>query len=123
MARTDRPDHEPRYETQWSATRLAIAAVAAAVVTLALAALLTNIFERRVEARDPFVRVVEVTDSTVDPAIWGRNWPLHYDLYSRTVDQVRTRYGGSEALPHQPTEADPRDVVAQSRLVEDPRLR
>src|SRR5690606_26812153 len=95
----------------------------AAVVTLGLAALLTNIFERRVEARDPFVRVVEITDTTVDPAVWGMNWPLHYDLYSRTTDQVRTRYGGSEAMPRQPDVFDPRMVTAQSRLEEDPRLR
>jgi nitrite reductase (cytochrome c-552) len=39
------------------------------------------------------------------------------------VDQVRTRYGGSEAVPRTPTEADPRSVVAQSRLEEDPRLK
>jgi nitrite reductase (cytochrome c-552) len=39
------------------------------------------------------------------------------------VDQVRTRYGGSEAVQRTPTQADPRSVVAQSRLVEDPRLK
>src|SRR5690606_21231572 len=33
------------------------------------------------------------------------------------------RYGGSEAVPRTPTEADPRSIVAQSRLEEDPRLR
>jgi nitrite reductase (cytochrome c-552) len=38
------------------------------------------------------------------------------------VDQVRTRFGGSEAVPRTPTDADPRSVVAQSRLEEDPRL-
>jgi nitrite reductase (cytochrome c-552) len=39
------------------------------------------------------------------------------------VDQVRTRYGGSEALPHSPTNADPRSVISESRLEDDPRLR
>jgi nitrite reductase (cytochrome c-552) len=39
------------------------------------------------------------------------------------VDQVRTRFGGSEALPRTPTKADPRTVVAQSWLEEDPRLK
>jgi nitrite reductase (cytochrome c-552) len=48
---------------------------------------------------------------------------MHYDAYRRTVDQTRTRYGGSEALPHTPTNADPRSIVAQSRLEEDPRLK
>jgi nitrite reductase (cytochrome c-552) len=38
------------------------------------------------------------------------------------VDQKRTRFGGSEAVPRTPTGADPRSIVAQSRLEEDPRL-
>ncbi len=86
-------------------------------------ALLLNIFERRQEARNPFFRVVELTDETEDPAVWGMNFPLQYDAYQRTVDQVRTHYGGSEAMPRTPTDADPRSVVAQSKLDEDPRLR
>ena len=56
------------------------------------------------------------------PPIWGKNFPLQYDAYKRTVDQTRTRYGGSEALRHLPTQVDPRSVVAQSKLEEDPRL-
>ena len=55
--------------------------------------------------------------------MWGKNFPLQYDGYNRTVDQVRTRYGGSEAVPRTPTSVDPRSVVAQSRLEEDPRLK
>jgi nitrite reductase (cytochrome c-552) len=107
----------------YSAAALIAAAVVAALVTLGLAALLTNIFQRQQEARNPFYRVVELTDTTIDPAVWGKNFPLQYDDYRRTVDQVRTRYGGSEALPRSPSAADPRSVLAQSRLEEDPRLR
>ncbi len=98
-------------------------AIVTAIATIAVTALLVNIFTRQQEARNPFYRVVELTDDTEDPAEWGKNFPLQYDGYRRTVDQVRTRYGGSEALPRQPTEVDPRSVVAQSRLEEDPRLR
>ncbi len=87
------------------------------------AALLANIMERKEEARNPFYRVVNLTDTTTDPAVWGKNFPQQYDAYRRTVDQVRTRYGGSEALPHPPSDADPRSVLSQSRLDEDPRLR
>ena len=97
----------------------AVAAVGGAVVT----GLLVNIFEHKQEAKDPFFRVVEITDETEDPAIWGKNFPVQYDGYLRTVDQVRTRWGGSEAVPRTPTAADPRSVVAQSRLEEDPRLK
>ncbi|HEX6199380.1 MAG TPA: ammonia-forming cytochrome c nitrite reductase subunit c552, partial [Thermoanaerobaculia bacterium] len=117
------PTPSRRKDRRVSAAWLVVAAVAAAVVTLGLALLLTNIFERKVEARDPYVQVVELTDETVDPEVWGRNFPIHYDHYSRTVDMVRTRYGGSEAIPKQPSEVDPREEVSASRLVEDPRLR
>jgi nitrite reductase (cytochrome c-552) len=86
-------------------------------------ALLVNILERQSEARNPFYRVVELDDTLTDPAAWGKNFPLQYDSYRRTVDQVRTRFGGSEAVPRTPTEADPRSIVAQSRLEEDPRLK
>jgi nitrite reductase (cytochrome c-552) len=98
-------------------------AVIAALAAVAVTALLVNIFTRQQEARNPFYRVVELTDDTVDPEQWGRNFPLQYDGYKRTVDQVRTRYGGSEAMPRTPTEKDPRSIVAQSRLEEDPRLK
>ncbi|HWR37524.1 MAG TPA: ammonia-forming cytochrome c nitrite reductase subunit c552 [Clostridia bacterium] len=100
-----------------------VVAVVAALATAGLTALLVNIFEHKQEARNPFYRVVELTDETVDPAIWAKNFPQQYDLYLRTVDQERTKFGGSEALPRTPTEADPRSVVSQSRLEEDPRLK
>ena len=103
--------------------RMLAMAGAAAVATAGAVALLINIFERKQEARNPFYRVVELTDDTEDPAVWGKNFPLQYDGYRRTVDQVRTRYGGSEAVPRTPTAADPRSLVAQSRLEEDPRLK
>src|SRR5687767_5336387 len=98
-------------------------AVLAAVLAVGATALLVNIFQRQQEARSPFYRVVELNDEIVDPAVWGKNFPLQYDGYRRTVDQVRTRYGGSEAVPRTPTQSDPRSVVAQSRLDEDPRLK
>jgi nitrite reductase (cytochrome c-552) len=96
---------------------------ASALVTLIATGLLINIFERKQESRNPFYRVVELTDEIEDPALWGKNFPLQYDDYRHTVDQVRTRFGGSEALPHTPTHADPRTIVAQSKLEEDPRLK
>jgi len=93
-----------------------------ALATAAITALLVNIFERKQEARNPFFRVVELTDDTEDPAAWGKNFPMQYDAYKRTVDQTRTRYGGSEALRHLPTKVDPRSAIAQSKLEDDPRL-
>lgn len=98
-------------------------ALAAALLAVVAVALLVNIMERKQEARNPFYRVVELTEDTEDPALWGKNFPLQYDAYRRTVDQVRTRFGGSEALPKTPSQSDPRSLVAQSKLEEDPRLR
>jgi nitrite reductase (cytochrome c-552) len=63
-------------------------------LTVLLLALLTNIFERQQEARQPFVRVVEVSEDTDDPAVWGRNWPFQYDTYLKTSLPTATRYGG-----------------------------
>jgi nitrite reductase (cytochrome c-552) len=100
-----------------------IIAVVGAAAALAVTALLVTIVQRQDEAENPFYRVVELNDETVDPAVWGQNFPQQYDGYRRTVDQVRTRYGGSEAIPRTPSQADPRSVVAQSRLEEDPRLK
>ena len=100
-----------------------LALLVAAAVGAGVSALLVNIVERKQEARNPFHRVVEITDKTEDPATWGKNFPPQYDGYRRTVDQVRTRFGGSEAVPRTPSDVDPRSVVAQSRLEDDPRLR
>ncbi|HKP14824.1 MAG TPA: ammonia-forming cytochrome c nitrite reductase subunit c552 [Gemmatimonadaceae bacterium] len=108
-----------RFGTRW----LVLAAVAGALAAVGIALLLTSVFQHQQEARNPFYRVVALDDTTDDPAVWGKNFPLQYDDYRKTVDQQRTRYGGSEGEPHTPSQADPRSVVAQSRLQEDPRLR
>ena len=102
---------------------LGLAILAVAVLGAAGgAALIANIATRKQEGRNPFYRVVELTDDTQDPAIWGKNFPLQYDGYRRTVDQIRTRFGGTEAIPRTPTKADPRSIVSQSKIEEDPRL-
>jgi nitrite reductase (cytochrome c-552) len=98
-------------------------AIAAAVCAVGGLGLLMNVMERKQEGKNPFFRVVELTDDTEDPALWGKNFPLQYDDYRRTSDQQRTRFGGSEAMPKTPSEADPRSIVAQSRLEEDERLK
>jgi nitrite reductase (cytochrome c-552) len=78
-----------------------------AVATFGVTALLVNIMERRQEAREPFVRIVEVDEITTDPAIWGTNWPHQYDSYRRTADSEETEFGGSSAMPASKLEAQP----------------
>jgi nitrite reductase (cytochrome c-552) len=113
----------PRRRFAFGLKALVAVGVASALAAVGIALLLTNIAEHQQEARNPFYRVVALDDTTQDPAVWGKNFPQQYDDYRRTVDQQRTRYGGSEAVPRAPTDADPRSIVAQSRLAEDPRLR
>ena len=117
------PVVEGKRPSRWRGLRvIVLTALVTLLAAVAGVALLVNIMTRKQEAQNPFYRVVELTDETEDPEVWGKNFPQQYDGYRRTVDQVRTRYGGSEAEPHTPTQADPRSVVAQSRIEEDPRL-
>ena len=101
-------DQDPaRKAPPWGRGAILSVAAAAMVGTAALTALLVNIMERKQEAKNPFFRVVELTDETEDPEIWGKNFPIQYDTYKRTVDQKRTRFGGSEALPQTPDRGRP----------------
>lgn len=93
------------------AARLLGVVAATAVVTAAAAALLVNIFERKQEAKNPYLRFVDVTEDTTDPAEWGKNWPRQYDGYLRTAKPTRTKYGGGApsegVLAPQKAEKDP----------------
>ncbi len=93
------------------------------VLALGISALLVNIMEKKNEAKQTFLKIADISDDEENPAEWGKNFPLQFEGYMKTVDQVRTRYGGSEAVARTPGEADPRSVVAQSKLEEDPRLK
>jgi len=52
-----------------------VALIVAAVVGAGVSALLVNIVERKQEGRNPYHRVVKLTDETEDPAVWGKNFP------------------------------------------------
>src|SRR5688500_16955095 len=81
--------------------------VAVALLSAGVSALLVNIFTRKQEAKNPYLRFVDVTETTTEPAVWGQNFPRQYDTYQRTVDPTRTRYGGSEGMPEQKMVRDP----------------
>jgi nitrite reductase (cytochrome c-552) len=91
---------------------LLIALVAViAVATAVIASLLVNIFQRKQEAKNPYLRFVDVTADTTDPAEWGKNWPRQFDGYQRTSLPSRTKYGGGSAsesmLPPEKAEKNP----------------
>ena len=90
----------------------AAVAVVAAGAAAGVTALLVSIFQHKQEARNPFLKLVEVTEDDVDPAKWRVNWPREYDGYLRTAEPTRTKYGGGLAgpegtLPPEKAERDP----------------
>jgi nitrite reductase (cytochrome c-552) len=106
------PESSPGPELSRPARRrrnLVLLAIAsgAAVGTFLAAALAVSIFHRKVEARTPYVVTVPVDEDTTDPAVWGANWPSQYEGFMRTLEDGRTRYGGSEAVPKQKLDQDP----------------
>jgi nitrite reductase (cytochrome c-552) len=91
----------------------------AALATVGVALLLVNIGQRKQEALAVSFPIVPLTEATVDPAEWGKNYPRQYDGYIRTADNERTRYGGSESLPA----GDGTVSKAVEKLDTNPRLR
>jgi len=92
--------------SRWPAYLLLILVTAA--VTFGVAALLMNIAERKREATEHYVKLVDITEDTIDPAEWGKNFPRQYDGYLRTADNQRSGHGGSDGLAPSKLEADPR---------------
>jgi nitrite reductase (cytochrome c-552) len=78
--------------------RLLAVVVLVAAAIAGVTALLLNIAERKREAKEHYLELVTLTEDTIDPAEWGKNFPRQYDGYRRTVDIQRTRHGGSEAF-------------------------
>ncbi|HEX2908503.1 MAG TPA: ammonia-forming cytochrome c nitrite reductase subunit c552 [Phototrophicaceae bacterium] len=71
--------------------------VGAVILTAGAAALLVNISERQAEARQSPLKVVEIPVDELDPAVWGQNFPVQYDMFKRTEENYgATPYGGSE---------------------------
>jgi nitrite reductase (cytochrome c-552) len=92
----------------WSYKWFALTAIIAGAAAVGIAMLLITMFQRKTEAKNPYVRLVEVTENTTDPIQWAKNWPRQYDGYMRTVDLTHTRYGGSEGeIPESRIERDP----------------
>ncbi len=93
------------------ALRLGLIAAAAATGTILVLLLNASISKHKAEASKTSVRVVETDETSVDPAIWGKNFPRQYDGYLRTIERSGTKYGGGGS-----------ETLAISKLTEDPRL-
>jgi len=92
------------------------------ITTVSCILLVLNILERKTEAKFQVVHLKDIDPLEDDPSIWGVNFPYQYEDYLKTVDQERTRYGGSEAVRRKVSSDDPREYVSQSKLEIDDRF-
>ncbi|MFG0307248.1 MAG: ammonia-forming cytochrome c nitrite reductase subunit c552 [Phycisphaerales bacterium JB040] len=84
---------------------LALVFVVAVVGTLLVTWVLITMFGHKQAARQPFVRLAEVTELSTDPAPWGQNWPHQFDGWKATAGDKF--YGGSSALPQSKLDTHP----------------
>ncbi|HXX63393.1 MAG TPA: ammonia-forming cytochrome c nitrite reductase subunit c552 [Bacteroidota bacterium] len=101
---------EPKNRPSLRTYGLVIAIVAA--LTFLTTWLLFNVRDRKDEAREVSFRLADLSEETIDPEIWGKNFPRQYDGYKRTTDTVRTKYGGSEAFQRLDAEPALRRIFA-----------
>ncbi|WP_420176576.1 ammonia-forming cytochrome c nitrite reductase subunit c552 [Luteococcus sp. OSA5] len=111
---------EPKRRTK---VILGVLVLASLLATLVIAALLADVVKKQSEAKEPYFQAVELTDTTVDPAIWGKNFPIQYEMYKKTADMEPTEHGGSNPTKREATANDPRTTVAAQEVDREPRLR
>jgi len=71
--------------------------VAAVLATFGVLALLMNIQGKKEEATQYPLKIVEISETEIDPAVWGQNFPMQYDSFKQTATNYgSTPYGGSE---------------------------
>ncbi len=76
-----------------------IAFIAGIIVSVGLAALLTDIVGKIHEGRRYPLAMYPMSDDEINPELWGRNFPIHYEDYARMKGEKRhTPFGGS--LPY-----------------------
>lgn len=80
--------------------------IGSALLTAGVAALLVNITARQTEGRMLPLKVQEIPEGEVDPAVWGVNFPVEYASFLRTAENYgQTPYGGSD--PYSKLERNP----------------
>ena len=92
--------------------------VVVAIGSAALTWLLTTIVEHKQEAKWPFAQVVQLTDTTYDPAVWGENFPIQYEQYKKTIEDT-----DGDFIKVTPTAEDPREYHTISRIDSETRAK
>jgi nitrite reductase (cytochrome c-552) len=88
---------------------LVVAFFGGVLLMAGIAALLINIQQRKQEASEFPLRIFAIAADEIDPAVWGQNFPRHYDSFMRTQDDTLvTPYGGS--VPYSKLERYPAQV-------------
>ena len=69
--------------TQKSPSRwwLIAAFIGGLVIMGLIAVLLVNITTRKAEGEQYPLQIVEIADDELDPAVWGKNFPRHFDSF------------------------------------------
>ncbi|HPJ37887.1 MAG TPA: ammonia-forming cytochrome c nitrite reductase subunit c552 [Spirochaetota bacterium] len=76
-----------------------VAFIAGIMISTAIAALLTDIFENIQEGRRYPLTMYPLSDDDINPETWGKNFPLHYEDYLKMKNEnTPTNFGGS--LPY-----------------------
>ncbi|WKR22946.1 ammonia-forming cytochrome c nitrite reductase subunit c552 [Actinomyces israelii] len=113
--RADRRGKRAGRRKRWTGPRRRWVPVAVLVVvavgSAALTWLLTTIVEHKQEAKWPFAQVVQLTDTTYDPAVWGENFPIQYEQYKKTIEDT-----DGDFVKVTPTAEDPREYHTLSRI-------
>ncbi len=66
-------------------------------VGVGIGALLANITQHQTEARQYPLKLAEIGPDEIDAAVWGQNFPIHYERFMMTeMNYGGTPYGGSE---------------------------
>jgi nitrite reductase (cytochrome c-552) len=83
-----------------------------AIATVAVLWIRERIEARKEEGKQIVFRIANLTEQTVNPAEWGKNFPRQFDGYKRASERTGTRFGGGGS-----------DTLAADKLTQDPRLK
>jgi nitrite reductase (cytochrome c-552) len=85
---------------------LGVAFVVGLLALIGLSTLLVSVQGRKAEAVQYPLKMVEIGDNELDPAVWGKNYPREYASFMKTKDdKITTPFGGS--VPFNKLEKDP----------------
>ncbi len=90
------------------------------LVAMVATYLVASIAEHKAEKAASPAQIVALDETVTDPAVWGQNFPIQYEGYLATAEDVPSLHAG--VMVEHDVEGDPRTEVKSSKLEEDPRL-